>query len=159
LKVWKEKRRGLFNMLNEHNDKELDIIREEVESFIFENVCNKFTFTRLNNIRFVKDHNPGGIGSVESLKDGKYNIRLEPKNIKNLNFCSEINFKECLKCIAIHELFHMIFPELNQVEAFKKMDEGNSSEYHRIETLNWDYVEQYFPDFKNTITSLRTIYR
>ncbi len=128
------------------------------ELFIFDKICKKFNFQLLKNIRFVKDNNPGAIGSVEPLADGTYNIRLEPRNIRNLNFCSDTNFKECLKCIAIHELFHMIFPELNQKEAFNKMNQGDNSEYCRIEKLNWDYVKNYFPDFTNTIISLKTIY-
>ncbi|MBU2104628.1 MAG: hypothetical protein KKF67_02555 [Nanoarchaeota archaeon] len=140
-------------MLNVYEDFEEE--RKVTENFIKEKVCKKWNFNQFKNLKFVKDDNRGALGSVEPLPDNTFNIRLEPNNIKNLNF----NFNECLTCIAIHECFHIIFPELNQTEAFKIKDEtGDNGEYLRIENLNWNYVIKYFPEFKLTVEKLKKIY-
>ena len=144
-------------MLNNYPDTESK--RQELEQFVKSKICEKWHLSLLRNVRFIHDSNPRGIASIEPLENGAaFNLRLEPRNIANL--CNRIgaDLDSALKCIAIHECFHIIFPELNQTNAFKLKDQGNNHEYIRTEQLDWDFVIKYFREFESTVGLLRKVY-
>ena len=128
-------------MLNEYP--QFEQIRKDIEAFVVENVKSKWNLVSFKNLKFVKDINPGSLGSIEPLDDDSFNIRLEPNNIEKKTSKFDVDFEKSLKCIGIHECFHFIFPELDQTNAFTIKDKmGDTNDYLRLDSKKSDYVSE-----------------
>lgn len=142
-------------MINEYP--ELEPLRQKIEKFVKTECEQRLGVKFIKNVVFAKDPNPEGMGSTHAV-NGELNIRLEPLNIQRNIEDQEIDYEDALKAVAIHECFHACFPELDEKEAFKRLDAGDPSEYTRIEKLTWDYVIKYFPELEKVAETFKTFY-